>query len=139
LLMPQDNERTTPVAVIDEQLASRYFPKSDPLGKHIHLYSLGQAVEIVGVVGHVKQFGLATDTTNSLQAQVYVPMMQTPDNQLVGSTQANLVLRTSLSATAAEAAIRTAVQTISRDYVVFGTETMDEVLARSLAARQFSM
>jgi hypothetical protein len=35
--------------------------------------------EIVGVVGHVKQWGLDSDQTQSLQAQLYLPFRALPD------------------------------------------------------------
>ena len=137
-LTPADNEHAAPVAVIDENLARRYFPHSDPVGRQIHFNTLGRAVEIVGVVGHVKQFGLDTDV-RSLQEQTYLPLMQTPDDQLAGSTQVNVMVRTALPATAAEDAIRRELQQVNRDYVIFGGESMQELIAERLAARRFSM
>src|ERR1700680_3979027 len=79
-LSPQDNEHAPLVLVIDEVLASRYFPGEDPIGKHIHLeYNGGKAAEIVGVVGHVKQWGLDSDDSQQLRAEFYLPWMQLPD------------------------------------------------------------
>ncbi len=138
LLTAQDNEHAAPVALVDENLARRYFPHADPLGKHIHFNSLGRAVEIVGVVGHVKQFGLDTDARN-LQEQTYLAMMQTPDDQLAGSTQADVLVRTTLPAVAAEDAIRHAVQQMNGDYVIFGGESMKDIIGKGLAARRFSV
>ncbi len=61
LLTAQDDEHSPLVAVIDESFASRYFPQQDPIGKHINLKGIDKPVEIVGVVGHVKQWGLDSD------------------------------------------------------------------------------
>ncbi len=138
LLTAQDNEHAAPVALIDENLARRYFPHTDPLGQHMHFNSLGQTVEIVGVVGHVKQFGLDTDA-RSLQEQTYLAMMQTPDDQLAGSTQADVLVRTTLPALTAEDAIRRSLQQVNRDYVIFGGESMNDVIGKGLAARRFSV
>jgi putative ABC transport system permease protein len=138
LLTAQDNEHATPVALVDEDLARRYFPHTDPLGKHMHFNSLGKTVEIVGVVGHVKQFGLDTDTRN-LQDQTYLPMMQTPDDQLAGSTQADVMVRTAMPAVAVEDAIRRRLQQVNRDYVIFGGESMNDIIGKGLAARRFSV
>ncbi len=66
------------VIVIDETFAHKYFPNEDPLGKRINMMLLGQA-EIVGVVGHIKQWGLDSDAQQSIQAQFYMPILQTPD------------------------------------------------------------
>ncbi|HEV2116022.1 MAG TPA: FtsX-like permease family protein, partial [Terriglobales bacterium] len=138
LLTAADNEHAAPVAVVDEDLARRYFPHTDPLGKHMHFNSLKQTVEIVGVVGHVKQFGLDTDARN-LQDQTYLPLMQTPDDQLAGSTQADVMVRTTLPTVAAEDAMRHSVQRMNGDYVIFGGESMNDIIAKGLAARRFSV
>jgi predicted permease len=138
LLTAEDNEHATPVALVDEDLAHRYFPHTDPLGKHIHFNSLGKTVEIVGVVGHVKQFGLDTDARN-LQDQTYLPMMQTPDDQLAGTTEVDLLVRTTLPPLTAEDAMRGSLQHMNRDYVIFGGESMNDVIGKGLAARRFSV
>ncbi len=52
----QDDERSQPVVVIDEVFTQKYFPNANPIGKHIN-YD-GNLAQIVGVVGHVKQWGL---------------------------------------------------------------------------------
>ena len=138
LLTAEDNEHATPVALIDEDLARRSFPHTDPLGKHMHFNSLGKTVEIVGVVGHVKQFGLDADA-RALQEQTYLAMMQTPDDQMAGNTEADVVVRTALPAVAAEDAIRRSLQQLNRDYVIFGGESMNAIIGKGLAARRFSM
>jgi predicted permease len=138
LLTAEDNEHATSVALIDQDLARRYFPHADPLGKHMHFNSLGKTVEIVGVVGHVKQFGLDADARN-LQEQTYLAMMQTPDDQMAGNTEADVEVRTALPAVAAKDAIRREVQQVNRDYVIFGGESMNEIIGKGLAARRFSV
>src|SRR5512146_2816741 len=104
----------------------------------MHFNSLGKTVEIVGVVGHVKQFGLDADARN-LREQTYLAMMQTPDDQMVGNTEADVELRTALPTVAAEDAIRRTLQQVNRDYVIFGGESMNEIIGKGLAARRFSM
>ena len=56
----QDNLASPPAVVIDEVLARHVFPGQDPVGKRIGIMVLG-AVRIVGVVGHVKHWGLDAD------------------------------------------------------------------------------
>src|SRR5262249_49915245 len=75
----QDDEHARRVAVIDEALANKFFSGMDPVGKRLHLNSTNQLVEIVGVVGHVKQWSLDADEKESLQVQLYTPFMQLPD------------------------------------------------------------
>ncbi|HWC19165.1 MAG TPA: ABC transporter permease, partial [Terriglobales bacterium] len=75
----EDTERSLPVIVIDESLAHKYFPNAEAIGKRLNMGILETQPEIVGVVGHVKHWGLDSDSGAKIQAQVYVPFAQIPD------------------------------------------------------------
>ena len=48
----------------------------------------------MGVVGHVKQWGLDSDDTNKIRSQVYFPLLQIPDKFMSGVVTAlTLALR----------------------------------------------
>lgn len=47
----RDRSETEPVAIINRALASKYFPREDPIGKHIRLGEAGPWIAIVGVAG----------------------------------------------------------------------------------------
>ena len=83
-LTDADNEHTARVVVVDEDFAERYFHGQDPIGKHVFAVdSVTEEVrpeEIVGLVGHVRQWGLAQDATETMHAQVYESFMQRPDS-----------------------------------------------------------
>ena len=85
-LTKQDDEHAPAVIVVDEDFAREYFPKEDPIGKRIHVSILNTEPEIVGIVGHVKHWGLDTDgdAKHSIVAQVYMPLMQIPDRFWTG-------------------------------------------------------
>jgi len=140
-LNAQDNEHAPLVVVIDEVLASRYFPGEDPIGKHIHLeYNDGKLAEIVGVVGHVKQWGLDSDDSQQLRAEFYLPWMQLPDRVLLDlRTFTGMVVRYEGSASAALDAMRRASRQISADQVIFHERTMESIISDSLASRRFAM
>src|SRR5271167_1070192 len=55
-LTESDNENASPVIVIDDQFAKKYFAGKDPLGKQVNFGILNIKAEIVGIVGHVKQW-----------------------------------------------------------------------------------
>jgi len=74
----RDNLASPPVVVIDDVLARNVFPGQDPIGRQISIMILGP-VQIVGVVGHVKQWGLDADDTNKIRDQLYFPIWQVPD------------------------------------------------------------
>jgi predicted permease len=134
-----DDEHAPMVIVIDESFARKYFPNEDPLGKRINMMLLGQA-EIVGVVGHIKQWGLDSDSQQSIQAEFYMPILQTPDKFMPllanGLTQMARTQGTPLGLTAA---IRQTLQEMNSQQVMYGVDTMDAVIADSLAPRRFSM
>jgi predicted permease len=136
----QDNERASHVVVIDDVLARKFFGDQDPIGKRVNLYVKGGAAEIVGIVGHVKQWGLDTDDKQSLRAQLYFPYMQLPDEamrQSASGTGVLMKLDGNMQGTAAT--IRTVLKGMNSDQVMYGVQTMEELIADSLAARRVSM
>lgn len=135
----QDDERGAPVAVIDEAFAGKHFPNEDPLGRRIHLDDGQEPLEIVGVVGHVKQWGLASDDAASLQAQLYLPFRALPDEWVRGAVAGvRVVARSETDSPALLGSIRRAVQSKNSQHVVSSARTMEEVVAGSLAAQRFS-
>jgi predicted permease len=132
----QDDERSQPVVVIDEVLARKYFGNADPLGKRIHLDGQDPQ-QIVGVVGHVKQWSLDSDDTQSLQAQLYEPFRQLPDNSLPSGV--GVVTLSNGPASAPFDSIRRVVQNQNKQNVISRPQTMNEVIAASRAERRFSM
>ena len=139
----RDNEHAPSVVVIDDVLAEKYFPRENPVGKRLHIVSdpknPDRVSEIIGVVGHVKQWGLDTDDTESLRSQLYAPFMQLPDDAMLQSSSGLGVLVRSQSSTPVFDSIRRASREMSSDQVVFGAQTMNDMIASSLASRRFSM
>jgi len=136
----QDNERAAHVVVVDDVFARKFFGDQDPIGKRINLNNKGGAAEIVGVVGHVKQWGLDTDDKQSLRAELYFPYMQLPEEAMrlsAGGTGVLVRFDGPMEGTAA--ALRTALKEVNSDQVMFGAQTMEEIIAESLAARRVSM
>ena len=138
----QDDERSQAVLVIDEAFARKYFPDADPIGKRIHLNN-GEPAQIVGVVGHVKQWSLdSEDDKQSLQAQLYAPFRQQSRNPSAVSVVVRAEGDAGEESTALPSlfgSIRRLVQDQNSQNVVFGSQTLNEVIAESLAARRFSM
>lgn len=136
----EDSNRSPRVAVIDDVFAAQYFPNRDPVGKRFHLNGADELTEIIGVVGHVKQWGLDTDDSNSLRAQFYVPWMQMPDPYIACvPSGAGMVLRSRGADTGIFDAIRRVSAQMSNQQVIYGMQTMDDLIAESLASRRFSM
>src|SRR5580692_8162213 len=93
----RDDDMSPPVVVIDDVFARQYFANEDPVGKRLFL-EIGQGniqAEIIGVVAHVNQWGLDTDSTERLRAQLYFPFMQLPDPSMaLAPTGMRMVVRT---------------------------------------------
>jgi predicted permease len=136
----QDNDHSPLVVVVDEMLAQKFFPGQDALGKRIHLTNMkGQLAEIVGVVGHVKQWGLNTDEQQSLRAELYIPCMQMPDDFVAMTPSGSgVIVRAATLSGLLESIHRASVQ-MSSQQVIFGAQTMDSVIADSVRSQRFSM
>jgi predicted permease len=141
LLTQSDNEQSPLVVVIDESFAREYFPSEDPIGKRIHVNILNSTLEIVGIVGHVKHWGLDTDgdAKHPINAQMYLPYVQVPDRLFVGPPAGEVVVRTTGPPAGMAGSIREAVAKMNSGNVMFKTKPMEEVVAESLATRRFSM
>jgi predicted permease len=140
----QDNEHAPPVAVVDDVFATKFFPNQNPVGKRINLDSVGGSafpqLEIVGVVGHVKQWGLDSDDTNELRAQMYAPYMQLSDSAIsLAPSGTTAVVRAEGNAPGLFTSIREAVQQINSENSVYGPQTLEEIISSSIAAQRFSM
>jgi predicted permease len=137
----QDNEHSPRVAVVDDAFARQYFPGQDPIGKRLHMDQSGfDMVEIVGIVGHVKQWGLDRDDSEALHAQVYLSFMQLEDNVMkLTAPGLAVVVRSSGPAPGLFDALRHTSQQMSSEQVIYAPESMDEIISASLATRRFSM
>jgi predicted permease len=135
-----DDEHSSHVIVIDENFARKYFPGQDPIGRRIHLAIIDTDPEIVGVVGHVKHWGLDLEADqHPLQEQIYSPLLQIPDLAWSGPPQAGVVLRSTGSPLGMVGAVREAIVKLNSQNVMDEAETMEAIIADSLAERQFSM
>jgi predicted permease len=136
-----DNEHSVPVLVVDEDFARKYFPNEDPIGKRINIGIVNMEPEIVGVVGHVKHWGLDVDgdAKHPIMAQAYMPDMQIPDTFWIGPPQSMVVLRTKGSPAAMLPAVREAVERMNGENVIFAPKSLEQIVAESLSDRRFSM
>ena len=136
----QDNERAPLVVVIDDVFARKYFGGENPVGKGIVFNDIGKRAEIVGVVGHVNQWGLDSDDTQALRAQVYIPCMQMPDAYMpMVPSGIGFVVRAANNTAGLLESIRSTSRQMSSQQVIYGAQTMSEIISDSLAARRFSM
>ena len=145
-----DNEHSARVVVIDSSFAQKYFRGEDPVGKHVNLLNYDTdashrsfvPLRVVGVVGHVNQFGLADDSKSSLHAQIYLPFMQTQDVGVKYVAQGMSVFaryRSSSNAGSFFQTMRNQLLAKNREMIVSDNESEEEIVARSIASQRFSV
>jgi ABC-type antimicrobial peptide transport system permease subunit len=124
--------------VVDEDFARKFFPGEDPVGKTFVDDYVGTAT-IVGVVGHVKQWGL--DDKLAMHAEFYLPFRQIPDKYMSrASRSTTLVVRTTVAPLSLTDNIRHEIQQMNSEQVMFGPKSMDDIVYnQSMLAQRFSM
>ena len=140
----RDDSASARVAIINEALARRFWPKGDPLGERI-LLGKGYGPEfeeperqIVGIAGDVHDSGLNRNPT----PMVYIPMEQVTDGITALATRAtniSWVVRTRTEPRAVRSAITTELEQASGGLPVTHVRSMDEVVAQSTARTDFNM
>jgi predicted permease len=149
-LSDEDHENAARVVVIDASFAQQYFAGQDPIGKHIRIFEFDSdsnqrvlvPLVIVGVVGHVNQWGLAEDASRPLQAQMYRPIMQNgafDTKRLAQGFNVFVRSKTPLAPEAFFESIRQKLLASNRDMIVYDNESEEEVVADSIASQRFSL
>jgi predicted permease len=134
-----DTLTSPPVVVVDEVLAEHLFPGQDPIGRQFSLIVLGP-VQIVGVVGHVKHWGLDSDDTHKIRDQIYFPFQQVPDKFISEAVAGlTLLLRTGSEPLSMVPAVRARVAGPTRDQPIYAVRTMEQIISGSFAERRFTM
>jgi predicted permease len=139
-LTDDDRNGTQSVAVIDDVMAQQAFPHEDPIGKHIWIGITPDPVTVVGVVGHVRQWGLAADDQSKIRAQLYYPFAQVPD-QLVRrwSQLMSIAVRTGVDPLSLVEPLRKEVRGATGDQVLYEINTFEQLASASLARQRFLM
>ncbi len=131
----QDNDTAPLVCIVDDTMANTVFPNEDPIGKRISLGGpprppqVPQWFTIVGIVGHVKNYGVDQPS----RVEMYVPAAQRP----VGG--GSIILRAAANPAGLGPALREAIKSVDADVPVFAVRTMDEIIGETNASRRFSV
>jgi predicted permease len=145
-----DNEHTQRVTLIDSGFANKYFLGQDPIGKHVKILEFDSdpvqrtwiPLVVVGVVGHVNQWGLAEDAARPLQAQMYLPLMQGSDvvtKLFAQGAEVFVRFGPSLNPEAFFQTIQKKLVASHSEIIVSENESEEEVVARSIAGQRFSL
>jgi hypothetical protein len=133
-----DRTGTQSVAVIDEVMAQQAFPNQDPIGKQVWIGLGADPVTVVGMVGHVRQWGLAADDQAQVRAQLYYPFAQVPDALVRRwSELMSLAVRTRVDPLSVVEPLRGEVRGATGDQVIYEIRTFDDLASASLARQRF--
>jgi putative ABC transport system permease protein len=130
------------VVVINETLAARFWPGEDPVGRRIAWGSAkthGAWMRVVGVIGDIKQAGLAAPT----EPATWQPWAQVPDGAVAGNPTGifrglKLMVRTQVPPASLVAAIRQEIRTLDPSLPMTGVQTLDEIVGASAAPQRFN-
>ena len=140
-LSDSDSAQSPLVGVISLHMAKKYWPHQNPVGASIiieHVVETAtpkgtrvqfkqQQLEIVGVVGDVRQLGLDTPPASEL----YMPYPQWPSNEM------SLIVRTKSAPSSLIPPVEKAIWAVDPDQPVTAVKTMDQWAAAEEAARRF--
>jgi predicted permease len=120
-LTVQDDAQSSPVAIVNEAFARRFWPGENPLGKRFN-FTDGKWIEIVGVAQDGKYFSLAEKS----QPFVYLPLAQNYESAVT------LIARGSGDPNPLMAAIRNEINGLDGNLPLYDARTMVEHMALPL-------
>ena len=134
----QDTKDSQPVVLIDELLATRFFPNADPVGKRLKMGTAdNQApwMQIVGVLKHVKHYS----PNEKPRVEIFTPYKQVNPQYFAAATRNMwLAVKTQRDPTTLTAAIRNEVQQIDKDQPISNVDTMENIVAATVAPQKFA-
>ena len=131
-----DASGTTPVALVNETLAQRFWPHSSPLGRHLSIGSYvyrqqssdAPTVEIVGVVKDVRGYELWAP-----ERQIYIPYQQHPVPGVF------LAVRTAVPPMSMATTVEGAVLAVDKQQPTHDVRTMEDIVSETYGSIRFPM
>ena len=137
-----DTDTAPKVVIVDEQLAKKFWPNADPIGRRVYLPDKPEDIakpgptvtwmQVVGVVGAVKLKGLI-EGENARAGAYYIPYAQQPSRGI------GFAIRTAGDTSAALSSVRRALATVDPELQLFDVFTMPERVDKSLNPRRTPM
>ena len=128
-----------PVVVIDDVLARHAFGRQDVVGKRLWVPDMSPGpLRVVGVVGHVRHWGLAGDDQAQVRDQLYYPFAQVPDRLLRRwSELMSIAVRTTVPPLSLVEPLRRELRGVAGDQVLYEVHTMEQLANGTLARHRF--
>jgi putative ABC transport system permease protein len=131
LFEERDGAEAERVCIIDTSFAESYWPDESPLGKRVKFGGAESGnpwLQVVGVVGHVKNYGVDQDS----RVEIYLPYAQAP---IRGFT---LVVRTALEAAGLAEGLRAAVRGVDPTVPLYDVRRLDQIVSDSQSDRRIA-
>ena len=125
----RDTVDAPPVVIVNEALAAKHWPGANPVGRRIAFGDGEEWMEVVGVAGNVRSFGLEREETPS----VYLPYAATPTRALT------LLVRTGASVQQIGGQLRALVREMDSEIPLSNLSTMESRMEGFLAQRRLTM
>jgi putative ABC transport system permease protein len=127
-----------PEVVIDQEFANRYLPGRDPIGTRLQSPPGQPKPEIVGIVEHIKHYGLEGEVP--VEPQLYRPIAAMPDEAMqIVANRLHLIVRSKIDRQSIAAAVRNEVMSLDKNQPVFNVKSMEAAIGESVASRRFTM
>jgi putative ABC transport system permease protein len=127
-----DRDSAPAVVVVNESMASRFWPGQSAVGKRVRLGSeKGVEATVVGVVGDVRYRDLTTPLSTT-EPDVYFPFAQRPASAI------DLALRSSATSDAVVNAVRREVASIDPAIALYGIQSLQSLVDQQTASSRFA-
>jgi predicted permease len=135
-LLASDDERSTPVVIVNGTMARTLWPGADPVGQRFRVIGNSTPwMTVVGVTHDTRSWGLATEP----RPEYTLPFYQLPFTLRVVRRSMSIVVRTAGDPLALAAPVRREIAALDRDLAVANVRTLDRVVADSVGDRRFTM
>jgi predicted permease len=135
----EDRMGRDPVIVIDDVLAQQAFGGQEAVGKRLWIPDMAPGpFQVIGVVGHVRHWGLASDDQALVRAQFYYPFAQVEDALLRRwSELMSITVRTGVAPLSVVEPLRKELRGATGDQVLYEVRTMEQLASGTLGTQRF--
>ncbi len=131
LFTTHDDADSRGVALVNQEMAERYWPDEDPVGQRVLVHFLGAPAlrEIIGVVGNARQ----TDLMAAARPELFIPHLQNPFGSMT------FVVRGKSSSAGLVQAAMDEIRLAAPGLPFSSTSTLEGMIGETLAPRRWSL
>lgn len=130
--LPSDNNNSQAVTIVNQSMATKFWPKEDAIGKQVIVPSAHTPLVVIGVSRDIKRVSM----NGTSGPEMYVPYSQNPWPPL---SVMQVVVRTQASPDSVIGAVREVIHGIDSQLPVAKVATMTNIVSESMAEARFSM